>query len=608
MILESRQLEQINLRHMTVQRGPAEDFVVWWYGALRRNQRDKTLPLVVVWFRRLFPDGSLGPFVRHDVGITELALLQLGTVWNAGVSKSQILLEEQEFDIDFSPNGWRHISQASARADGGAIPLERFPLYYGLGDRSDLLSFRLRGGGDLLVPSVEFFSRCYGRSAEVNRVLATYGWVAAETRLHMPHTESVPRGVWSVKLPSKIYNDDALFVAHVKYDDYARHAAKKIYAELETGFNNTGGLAFPEIDPWFIGPAKLIVQGIQFNRDCFLGLRIVGVSEPEGPEIWSFRENPGKADEQAPEGAPQGGWVGGRDRRPTDIQPFVNVTPTDPAGHDGDVAKVRNPVLRIVGARRKVIPQKQEVAKKKSAVHNPGHKSDQHSPGERHGAGDQTGVASIHTETALEFRGAARDVWDALLHLHTRHPELIEAVGWYSSQPNAINFTNREPSMVPLLPYDEEQKQCLPASKWKWVYIDPPAPKVRGVLIAYVRTPNREAYLFEIERRSGQRTSEDGNTYDKEQAFCGLIVSPPVNTKPSDWIPKVLEGIRQEEGVMARVMRYCPDNQVDCYRRSSSKADEIAGHSTVVVALGKVNIDLPHPKSKPRRHKDDQSA
>lgn len=600
MILESRQLEQIDLRHMTVRRGPDKDCVVWWYGAMRRNKKDRTLPLVEVWFRRLFSNGSLGPFMRHSVGVTELALLQLGTVWNEGACRKQIALEEREFSIDFSPQGWRHVSQASAELPDGLIPAELFPLYFGLGDQSDLLAFRLVGGRQLLVPSLEFFSRCYGRSAEVNRILTTYGWSEAESRLHLPVTEPVPRDVWAVKLPNKIYNDDALLVAHLKYDRHARLAAKKIYSQLDTQSFNSGGLAFPEIDPWFIGPATLIVQGVAINRNCFLGLRIVGVSEPEGPRIWSFRENPGPADQPAPEGAPQASWPGGRDRLPSDIRPLVNVTPTDPAGHDGDIAEVRNPVLRIVGARRTVVSQKLDVAKRKPGPPDPDQPSDQHSPGERQGAGGNTGVASIHTQTTLEFRGAARDVWDALLHLHARHPELVEAVGWYAPQLGGVDFTNREPGMVSLLPFNEEEKQGLSASKWKWVYVDPPDPQVRGVLVAYVRTRTREAYLFEIQRRSAQRTAEDGSAYAKEQAFCGLIVSPPANAKPSDWIPLVLEGIREQEGVMARVTRYCPGHLVDFYRRSSSIGDEIAGHSTVIAALRKVNIDVPHPKDQPR--------
>ena len=87
--------------------------------------------------------------------------------------------------------------------------------------------------------------------------------------------------------------------------------------------------------------------------------------------------------------------------------------------------------------------------------------------------------------------------------------------------------------MVTPQPYDEEQKQGMKAAKRKWVYIDLPSPKARSDPIAYVKTPSREAYLFELERRSSQRTADDGSVDDKEKAFSGLIVSPPANTRPA---------------------------------------------------------------------------
>jgi hypothetical protein len=113
-----------------------------------------------------------------------------------------------------------------------------------------------------------------------------------------------------------------------------------------------------------------------------------------------------------------------------------------------------------------------------------------------------------------------------------------------------------------------------------------------------VQTPNRAAYLFEIERRTSERTAKDGSTFDWEEPFSGLIASPPAEMAPNDWIPRVMDGIRRESGIMARVRKYCPGTLVDDYRRSSSKDDEIAGHSTVVGALLKVDIVIPTAKAK----------
>lgn len=287
MVLESRKLEQIQLRHLATKRSPAANFVVWWYGAVHRNTRDKTLPLVVVWIRGLLPDGSLGPIHRIDVGITELALLQIGTIWNDGYCRNQMLLEEREVSVNFSSSGWQHTSQARSgdHPRRSLIPPDLYPLYFGLRDRSELIVFNLREDKKLLVPSLEFFSRCYGRSAEVNRVLSTYPWSEAEHRLHLPLPEAVPANQWAVCLPDNIYNDDATLVAYLKYDTNAQFIAKSIYSNLESQFDEPSGYAFPQIVPWFTGPAKLVVQGIPLDQNRFLALRIVGGSEPNGPPI-----------------------------------------------------------------------------------------------------------------------------------------------------------------------------------------------------------------------------------------------------------------------------------------------------------------------------------
>jgi len=595
--IEDRRLEQVQIRHASFDPCPPGDCVVWWYGATKRNFRDRTLPLAVVWFRRLHQDGSLGNSFSLSMGITDLALLQLGTIWNNGVCRSQIVLEEREVSVNCSPEGWRFESQArfSRHAPAGLIPVSAFPLHHGLRDRSEVLVFNLSERGELLVPSMEFFSRCYGRDAEVNRVLSTYGWEEAEQRLHLPLVEPIPPDSWGVCLPANVYNYDAVFIAHVKYEDQARNAAKSIYSRLNIQFDSPDGLAFLKAEPWFSGPAKLLVQGIPLDGSRFLALRIVGGSEPKGPCIWSFREGEG-GDGEGSEEDGLGGWAGGRGKRAGGVPSMVTLTANHTPGHDGDSVEVTNPVFRIVGARRAVVAQKRARTRTRRRPPMAGEPSERYSTGERQGAGGATGVAIIRTETELESQGAARDVWESLLYLHEKWPELIEQVGWYSPEAGEINLEDKEPCMVALTPFSNEQQVGLSKTARNWVYADRAQARVRGVLIAFVKTASRSAFLFEIERRSFQHTVDDGSTSEKEEAFCGLVVSPTDDAVASEWIPRVLEGIRNEQGVMARVTRYCSDHLVDYYRRSSSRGDEIAGHSTVVAALGKAGIGLPHPK------------
>lgn len=178
MRIEPRELQSIQVRHLTFKRGPAGTNIVWWAGAVTKNERTKSLPHVTVWCRRLMPDGSVGAFFGIDVGITDLGLLQVGTIWDGNTCKQQLSFTEQQFEVDFTRGSWRLTSQHEHHRLTGnqLIPDEIYPLNFRTGDRSRLLEFRTAAGQRLLVPCLEFYSRYYGRSGHVIRVLATYPW------------------------------------------------------------------------------------------------------------------------------------------------------------------------------------------------------------------------------------------------------------------------------------------------------------------------------------------------------------------------------------------------------------------------------------------------
>lgn len=549
---------------------------------------------MVVWFRRLLPDGTLSTFLSRDVGITDLGLLQVGTIWEDGVCKSQVVLEEQVFAVDFTRGKWRFASQRQHVDESGAplIAPDIYPLPYAR-DRSELLVFQIPDGKELLVPCLEFFSRYCGKSGHVTRVLATYPWEDAEPRLFLPFEYDATPGHWPIKLASSTYNADAVFLAHVKYDPHAKLAAKSVYSRLDAQYGTQRGIAFLTVDPWFKGAAKLIVQGHWLDETQFLAVRIEGGSEPEGPDVSAFREN-GKADEPAPEGAPESRWKGSRDRKP-DVPGFiVNLTPDDEPGQNGDIVEIHNPVFRVVGPKREVIRRSVGTGKTRSGKPIPQEESDKHSGGERHGSGGETGYASFNTETVLQSSGAVRDVWNGLLYLRKKYPNLVTGLGWYSADQDQFIFDNAEPRLVALKPFDEKQKQKLTPAKWKWPFLDPVEQTPRGVLVAYVATDSGSACLLEVERRLGDRQDGKGSKSVEAENFCGLVMKPPFGA-PSDWLPKILDAIRNNFAVMKRVMNHCPPD-ADDYKRSSSPADKVAGHSTAVNALEKVGIKVPKPR------------
>ena len=566
-----------------------------------KNPKAESLPHVALWCRKLKGDGSFGSFFRRDVGITDLGLLQVGTIWEGGTCKAQLAFEEREFDVDFTPGKWQFNSQNAhfARLGKELIPSKDHPLRYPNTDRSELLEFQTADGKTLLVPCLEFYSRFYGRSGHVARVLATYKWSDAEKRLYLPFEYPPTPGHWPIKLASSTYNTDAVFLAHVKYDLYATLAAKCIYSQLETQYTKQRGMAYPQVPTWFKGPVKLLVQGCELDDKRFLALRITGGSEPEGPEVDAFRENPGMADEPASDGAPLTRWQGGRNLRLDDPGHIVNLTPDDEPDRDGRIVEILNPEFRVVGQKRKVVRHKSAKATTRSRKADAREDSEQYSPGERYGSARGTGFASIHTQLALESKGAVWDVWNALMYLRTASPDLVTAVGWYSPDQSrfVLDVEATTPHLAALLPYDEAEKKLLPATAARWVFKDASQTEQRGVLVALVRTPSQSACLFEVERRRIKPRPKNGNEDEKEESYCGLALVPPLDKPAKDWIAEVLAGIRKECGVMERVINHFPYQARD-YRRSNSVTDEVAGHSTVVNALEKVDILIPRPRPK----------
>lgn len=564
---------------------------------MKKNKQAESLPHVAVWCRRLMRNGSFGNFFSVDVGITELGLAQVGTVWEGKTCKQQVALERRQFNVDFSRANWWLTSQFEHHSKTGRllIPEDKHPLNFREHDRSRLLVFSTASRERLLVPCLEFYSRFYGRSGHVCRVLATYPWDKAQERLYLPFTYNATPGHWPIKLASGCYNADAVFLAHVLHDPFAAHAAKSIYACLDNQYPEFRGKAFLDAEPWFKGPATLIVEGRKIDDHTFLALRIVGGSDPKGSHIDAYRENPGKADEVAPDGSPKSRWKGGRDLNSDPAGLIVNLTPDDEPNQNGDIVEILNPTFEVVGEKRKVVHHRLANASTRPGQHIPNEKSEQHSAGERYGAGGKTGYASIHTEEiVLPSSGAVQDIWDGLQYFRRTHPKFVTALGWYSAVTGEFVIEDGSNSfqLAALTLYEDVQRERLPPKDWKWVYKDSSLKEPRGVLVAYVQTTAGTACLFENERRRFNSKAEDGILIMKEESYSGLVLIPPVDRPPREWVVKVLEGIRKECGVMERVQNHAPPG-AHFYHRSKFSEEEVAGQATVVNALKKVDIQLP---------------
>lgn len=80
--------------------------VAWWYCGVMKNPTASSEPIVEVCFRTILDDGSFGSYSYHDVGLTHLGQVRLGSIWKNQKRDGQISLTSEIFQVDFSDDGW----------------------------------------------------------------------------------------------------------------------------------------------------------------------------------------------------------------------------------------------------------------------------------------------------------------------------------------------------------------------------------------------------------------------------------------------------------------------------------------------------------------------
>ena len=286
------------------------DYQVWSYCGIKPNARAHSRPDVVIGVRKRTDDGRVGDELRlHDVPLSDLGQVRLGTVWRGAQCVSEVVLEEQVCLVNFDRGCWRHSSFSMLgkdRPDGrryrAPYPHELYPTGYSR-DRNYLLEFDLcdpnypdpndpnyRVVGRLIVPCLEFFSRVYGRSQFVTRVLATYplrGENGALKRLLAGQPEETDPARWWVTLRKQCRNADGVFLAHLMRDSLTQEASRAVYDQMMRDHESRTGLVpsagrvaddatkrgyrrgqpptFPVISPWFSGEATMKVKGYSFH-------------------------------------------------------------------------------------------------------------------------------------------------------------------------------------------------------------------------------------------------------------------------------------------------------------------------------------------------------
>jgi len=576
-------------------------FVVWWYGPVvcQRSQAP-SIPKVRVFFRNLLNNGDFGNLFHVDVGITHLGLLRLGSVWRDGVREDQIEYEQKEVTVSFDDGDFRVVSpfkvkQAETRH---LIPMGEYQLPYS-SDHNFLLDLPVRGGGRLLIPCMEFFTRMYGRSAEVRRVLAAYPWTEAEKQLYLPIDDgSAPPGTWPIRLAKRVYNTDAVFLAHVRHDPYAREAAKRIYAQIEAACGISSPFAFLKVTPWHIGDVSLIVDGKHLPDGSFLGLRIQGFSDPGGLTVARDRENSNLID---PDSQGEAHEDAGRSSRITisrTVPDIVNLTEEEEPDQRGGTVEIVDEEVVLIGEPRKVIDIGRAHSRGGAKIVRHSTGGGTYSTGERYGTGKGVGRASIHAEIALESQGHLRDIWDAALWLRQHCPNDIKGVHWFTLEGGFQDSS--DPRLIPLVPVKRQGSESAvktekkrTKAEYRWAFYDPAKRIPRGILVIRLLVQGRDVYLVEIQRR------------EKGESFSGLVFSLDNAHDLRSWITTFMEVIQPKNGVISKIVARCP-GKAAAYRHDSSGDGPIMKRA-VQNGLKKAGVAMPTPTTMEQSGRTNQS-
>lgn len=483
-------------------------------------------------------------------------------------------LPARQYAVDFDPDGWEWRSAAAVLDQYG----DRLPWLDGAPPDLQHIAFRLQDGGSLIVPCVEFYSRYYGRSEELRRVLLTYSWPEAERRLFgdplAPH--ATREGVWRITVGPKMVDDDAVFLAHILYDGHAQSCAKGLGATRTVA----GHARMPlRAGPWFRGRGRLLARAYAVAPNTYYCVRIDGGTEPRGPVIEIVKETSpgdGRTGDSGTEAV--GPSARKLTRLPDELRIHRDRSPDSGVGY----GLASNPGFVNLGARREVrVRRTAGTGPRRRVGSAKGADPEEFSTSEPASTGERIASLRIETPVVLESHGMLRDMWDALLFVKREYAASVTSVEWYT--PNTGFRADRTPELIPLPAIDPEASG---GAAWRWrLYnpdVDVESTRPRGVLVVRVGVDDRWVCICEIERRP---------MGDDEERFSGLIFPLDASDDLGALLGPVLAGLPAARGVFRQILGSCPMGAV-AFRHSYALRQRVACEAAVGNALAKVGVRL----------------
>lgn len=561
-------------------------WIAWWHCGMHKPFNPSNPSVVSVAFKELYEDFSYSDKYRYaNLSIGALSTVKIGSLWKEGRRIGESTLNRIKATVSFTKGDWEITSLEECYLRGRTPPFleHEYPTFPKGPNKVIIFSIN---GSKLIIPCWLFFDAWFGKSDKTKEILTNFSWEQAERLLYNPFFPKTEINRWHIHLRKEIPNSDGIFLSHLRHDNYAKMIATSIRSNILNTFKKSPNLLigiFPEIEPWFQGMAKMIIDGIPVNhgRD-FLALRIIGRSNPDGPEVVISRDN-----ENPDEGGSRDNneeWSGASRNvhlPHTNIEYNLDEVP----GRSTSTVHNESDGILIIGKPRKVTIIKSEnaIGSRSSGSHTPGQNTFSNS--EASGKGDQVGKVRFQIGDDIDASAPHWDTWKSLLYLQSKYQNRIESINWYTPK---SGFSQSNP--VTLNSFLLHGK--METSKWTILNIPPIGPRPRGFLLARAEVDGRTIFFIEIERKHSihNRNGIENITYDN---YCGMIFE----LQDPDQITRITDTVKlhgaAHRGTL-KSLQFQPIGEYQFFQHDLKNKSPIPGVRTVVSAFTKIGIAFPY--------------
>lgn len=543
---------------------------VMWYGALHQNNNDRSQPLATVLFHEV-KDGKLyGEFHCLRVSALNLGILPIGSVWHEGKMVARAKFVTKQFKVDFSQNGWTHYTLNKDKHP--LIPPSVYPLFQPCRNdiaESWLLKFYLANGKFLLIPSLEFFTRCYG-SSSLRRCFLTLPWNETENRLFPQPEEPLneeAQNKWAILLPRASHKSDIHILSHIKYDRYAKSQAQHIVAQ--TLSNDVKNRIFLKVSPWFNKKGKINVSGFYVRETkTFVALNILGIGLDSYPPYLIYNYHTTTNTPPDEETSLLSSSTSNSGEEYSDPELLDNESPNKKKG----LTKILEPDFQWIDEPpipSKKIERKGSQKRKNKDSENeemPNHGStiltEELSTGEAYGTNSNAAEALTHSKQPTESVDKLWSIWNTILKVAENNTDSITGVYHYditngfckSGHPRLINFPlSRTKENSPDVNQSNETTKKIVPQHFQLVYGNPK--KRRGLLLARISLSNTNIYILEIQHR----TDISG------ESFAGLAFTFSAVEDFDTFLHTLIEKIISDNGHVSSIAKNWKDGKAIAY-------------------------------------------